>query len=79
MCFGALKSKYEVTIKHAMYKGKFEGKNNNNKALGDQSSMKQEPIKAKRKQHEAPTTNTKAIMVIKEADLFFLRNVEYVL
>lgn len=31
------------------------------------------------KQHEAPTTNTKAIMVIKEADLFVLWNVEYVL
>lgn len=37
------------------------------------------PVIAETKQHEAPTTNTKAIMVIKEADLFVLRNVEYVL
>lgn len=50
-------------IQHAAFKGEFEGK------------IKQAGIFVTRthtKQHEAPTTNTKAIMVIKEADLFVL-------
>lgn len=53
-----------------MYKGKFEGK----------ETTRQEPARAEvTKQHEAPTTNTKAIMVIKEADLLVLKKVENVL
>jgi len=65
----ALKCEYELTMQHAKCtKASLKEK----KQVFNETRTRKRRAEAT-KQHEAPTTNTKAIMVIKEADLFLER------